>query len=119
MKPLTVEGAKDQVAKSYQYNSWIDFYDFCIRNHMTAHLNDSIDEAILFYHTSQKEKEWISVKDKLPEEKVKVLVCLTYGSGKEEIQTSYYVKRTESFDHFMNDIITHWMPLPHSPTKKD
>ena len=64
-----------------------------------------------------KAHQWISVKDELPKENIKVLVCLTYGSGKEEIKTSYYSNRTESFDYFMSEIITHWMPLINPPSK--
>ena len=92
-------------------------------NHITTQLNR--DEGISYntgFHTGfvkgyQKATKWISVKDELPKENIKVLVCLTYGSGKEEIKTSYYSNRTESFDDFMSDIITHWMPLLNPPSK--
>lgn len=115
----SIEECKDEVAERYCKIMNLDIISwkhFCFKTSREV-IFQMEDEAILLYAQSQLQQigEWISVKDKLPEEKVKVLICLTYGSGKEEIQTSYYVKRTKSFDHFMNDIITHWMPLPSPP----
>lgn len=61
--------------------------------------------------------EWISVKDRQPESNKEVLVCLLYGSGKQVIKISYWNPRVECFDDFLEDIITHWQPLPNPPIK--
>lgn len=38
----------------------------------------------------QEQTKWISVEERVPEPNVRVLVCLTYGSGKKEIQFSHW-----------------------------
>lgn len=60
---------------------------------------------------------WISVKERLPDPGIKVMVCLKYGAGNTEITMSYTTKRfPDCFDHLLNERITHWMPLPAPPT---
>ena len=61
--------------------------------------------------------EWISVKDRLPEEGENVL---TYGA-----RPSYdvvYVNRLidkKSGEWLYGEYVTHWMPLPQPPTNED
>lgn len=63
--------------------------------------------------------EWISVKDRLPEENINVLIyrrnmmnVYTYfGHGEWEDDYGYWT-RTE------DDGITHWMPLPEPPKEE-
>jgi Protein of unknown function (DUF551) len=72
---------------------------------------------------------WISVKDKLPEENQRVL---TYNSNIEEIRTAYLEKAGCKVDYSiyteddlwvsenhifkaLRGYITHWMPLPEKP----
>ena len=57
-----------------------------------------------------KVNEWISVKDRLPEEKTRVLVFVTHSSIK--IDTDRIVGRIWVR---WNGHITHWMPLPEPP----
>ena len=63
------------------------------------------------------ESNWISVKDRLPEEGENVL---TYGA-----RPSYdvvYVNRLidkKSGEWLYGEYVTHWMPLPQPPTNED
>lgn len=57
-----------------------------------------------------KVNEWISVKDRLPEEKTRVLVFVPHSSIK--IDTDRIVGRIWVR---WNGHITHWMPLPEPP----
>lgn len=55
--------------------------------------------------------EWISVKDRLPEENLCVLVYVGYGIG-----VSMSAHRTSNGKFFRyGDDVTHWMPLPEPP----
>ena len=59
-------------------------------------------------------QQWISVKDRLPEEGVTVLVC----GGRRGVYTAYmncpdYWHKLNSTNHYCNP--THWMPLPQPP----
>ena len=55
--------------------------------------------------------EWISVKDRLPDDGTKVLLYLDYGM----IEASWY--DSSYYMPFWNRV-THWMPLP-EPPKED
>lgn len=57
--------------------------------------------------------KWISVKDRLPEEKTRVLVFVPHSSIK--IDTDRIVGRiwVRWYGH-----ITHWMPLPEPPEEE-
>ena len=81
--------------------------------------------------------KWISVKDKLPETHDRVLVCRIIKVMDFEIQTHDigYLEGTGGSDRWRLDsqqysplpttptldsgIITHWMPLPKLPDKKN
>ena len=86
-----------------------------------AYQNTQTEEIAIQYAQSERERTWndawISVKERLPEPNVKVLVCLTYGSGRQEITFSHWNPRVECFDHFMENIITYWAPEPKPPLK--
>lgn len=66
--------------------------------------------AELKKHLSEK-PEWISVEDRLPEEKV---YCLTAVDGGDRAHFSIFMG--EGFSH---DDSTHWMPLPEPPKPKE
>lgn len=57
--------------------------------------------------------EWVSVKDKLPDEGLKVLV---YKKEQEEVSIGFYDPTTRATqwrcEEFMEIEVTHWMPLP-------
>lgn len=63
--------------------------------------------------------EWISIKDRLPEDNGRLqmfLVCRNQPSatsGNVLIETEYFTKRFNGADN-----ITHWMPLPEKPKNK-
>ena len=61
-----------------------------------------------------KEREWISVKDRLPKENIWVLVYSKQGS---------YMNLKVDYIHdgrwFNSLLVTHWMPLPEPPESED
>ena len=57
--------------------------------------------------------QWISVKDRLPEDQEEVLVCTCSKNGIRNIDKGYM-----AIDHFIHRgraEVTHWMPLPQPP----
>ena len=67
-------------------------------------------------------QEWISVKDRLPEEGEYVLCVLKGFNYGGKIQVCKFVpadkfKDKPYFEHFRNGFpsVTHWMPLPQPP----
>ena len=60
--------------------------------------------------------EWISLKDRLPEDQEEVLVCTRSKNGIRNIDMGYM-----AFDRFIHRgyaEVTHWMPLPHPPKEE-
>ncbi len=57
--------------------------------------------------------EWISVKDRLPEDQEEVLVCTRLKNGIRNIDKGYMA--IDRFIHRGCAEVTHWMPLPHLP----
>ena len=63
-----------------------------------------------------EQTNWISVKDRLPEEDVRVLVWLNTNRSYTKIDTD---RRFEGkWVRWVSDV-THWMPLPAPPTEKE
>ena len=67
-------------------------------------------------------QEWVSVKDRLPEEGEYVLCVLKGFNYGGKIQVCKFVpadkfKEKPYFEHFRNGFptVTHWMPLPPTP----
>lgn len=68
--------------------------------------------------------EWISVKDRLPNEYKDVL---TYNSKKDDIAIDYIIEMTDerslwgrcSIDDEIQSNITHWMSLPKPPEVRE
>ena len=58
-------------------------------------------------------QEWISVKDKLPEDQEEVLVCTCSKNGIRNIDKGYMA--IDRFIHRGCAEVTHWMPLPQPP----
>lgn len=76
-------------------------------------------EAVIAAFRQQQEQEskplngWISVKDKLPEDQVEVLVLTRSMKGMRNVDKGYW-----SIDHFIHRgraQVTHWMPMPELP----
>lgn len=61
--------------------------------------------------------EWISVKDRLPEDNGKYLVCV----DGDKINPPYVITwwfwngKFEDFQYFPSRHVTHWMPIPEPP----
>ena len=58
-------------------------------------------------------QEWISVKDRLPEDQEEVLVCTRSKNGIRNIDKGYMA--IDRFIHRGRAEVTHWMPLPQPP----
>ncbi len=63
--------------------------------------------------------EWISVKDRLPEEDSKILVFEGYGIFLASYEFNEYQKKMFFYEYSTGkmfwDHVTHWMPLPELP----
>lgn len=60
---------------------------------------------------------WISVRDRLPEDQVEVLVATRSKNGVPNIDKGYL-----AIDHFIHRgraEVTHWMPLPEPPKEEN
>ena len=85
--------------------------EFLIENGVTV--QDCLKEK---QATSDKTSEWISVKDRLPEDWCPVLVMVRetemplLGSYRENVWFHEMWNTT-----FINGAVTHWMPLPQPP----
>lgn len=64
-----------------------------------------------FKYANHFKSEWVSIEDGLPESGVKVRAIRTFVNGKMEEVHTVYIERTQCFDDFMTDIITHWQPI--------
>lgn len=59
---------------------------------------------------------WISVKDRLPEIGQRVLVFVPRDElYRVNIDKVYSVERSDPWECFLADAVTHWMPLPPPP----
>lgn len=57
--------------------------------------------------------QWISIKDRLPEDQKEVLVCTRSKTGVRNIDKGYMA--IDRFIHRGRAEVTHWMPLPEPP----
>ena len=64
---------------------------------------------------TQSQVNWISVKDRLPEEKVKVLVVLGSNIRGKRICID---QRISGNWRGLGCLVTHWMPLPEPPERE-
>ena len=73
--------------------------------------------------TAEPKQEWISVKDRLPEQLKEVLICFD-GYGKKSVSTATYRNYFYGKEWLSNmmslsvDSVTHWMPLPEPPKEE-
>ena len=63
--------------------------------------------------TEPKESEWVSVKDKFPEQYTDVIVFTKGGTIAVD-----YVDENGDF-YYYGEYVTHWMPLPQKPESED
>lgn len=65
-------------------------------------------------YRKQREGEWISVDERLPDSRKFVLVCDEYGN----VGEAYFFKNDGRFEWLDDEervFATHWMPLPEAP----
>lgn len=65
--------------------------------------------------------EWISVKDRLPEESGYYLYAARhpYCGLQNGIGVSYFMHKVKDWKKINKVYVTHWMPLPEPPTEKE
>lgn len=85
-------------------------------------LNDSmvkvrvlLEDACDTMEETEKESEWISIKDELPSPCGSVLVFCPKGA----YMNTYVASYSQKTFHTGCDVVTHWMPLPLEPPEKD
>ena len=106
-----------------QYIKLEDLHKFPIRRnhydkeHGNEHFINGIEtvfeyaENLPTYDFAQK-NEWISVKDRLPEEDIRVLVYINSDRSYTKLDTDRL--SNGKFVRWYKDV-THWMPLPEPP----
>ena len=82
------------------------------------HVIDSIPAADVVEQEQESKplNGWISVKDKLPEDQVEVLVLTRSMKGMRNVDKGYW-----SIDRFIHRgcaQVTHWMPMPELPERE-
>lgn len=60
--------------------------------------------------------KWISVKEKMPKDDVKVIVCCCTKKGIRNINMAYQANGFWHGNGSMSNV-THWQPLPELPAK--
>jgi hypothetical protein len=87
-----------------------------------AYFGNGFRAGIKFAENSK----WISVKDQLPINEGKVLLCYGepfFGESTPEIEAGYYDEESGKFLFWINNSeiqgfgVTHWQPLPALPTE--
>ena len=89
-----------------------------VKNALRAYGND-LEKVVEPYefiadfliHSGVTVQEWISVKERLPEDASTVLAIDIDGT----ISSAYYVGRWHSGGDLDEDAVTYWMPLPTAP----
>ena len=76
---------------------------------ITDSVVDCVVDALIAHGVTVQ--EWISVKDRLPEDASTVLAIDSDGT----ISSAYYVGRWHSGGDLDEDAVTYWMPLPTAP----
>ena len=98
--------------------------EICPQNHeygcdyekRTKECQTTDDALALIEHLEAKQPKWISVKERLPEDDLEVMVYTDRYGGRQEL--AYYVRRVEAWYQNCSLLIpnvTHWMPKPEPP----
>lgn len=76
------------------------------------------DDAVAEYNKLKEQTTWISVKDRLPENDVRVLVYT-------ELKNTLVARRVlpeiweDDYGYWIVEDVTHWKPLPDPPESED
>lgn len=91
--------------------------DYRYQNKDKLNYEDALWLAIAALREQREGKmEWISVRDRLPEDQVEVLVATRSKNGVRNIDKGYL-----AIDHFIHRgcaEVTHWMPMPALPKEE-
>ena len=74
-----------------------------------------VDKA--YYNKLKEQTTWISVKDRLPEMYVNVLVY-TECKNTFIVSMDYTEKWEDDYGYYLEENVTHWMPLPKPPKEE-
>ena len=83
--------------------TWVEFMDRAKRNGVSPTMQEQIDRR------ERNETGWISVKDRLPDQKVEVIVATRFN----DVFTTTFADG--HFDDCVDGYVTHWQPLPAPP----
>ena len=81
-------------------------------------------ECVVLPSEAAKMPRWISVKERLPEDHVRVLVCndegkmITAERAEDDWWHTYCAYDVDRWDALESGVITHWMPLPEPPKEE-
>jgi hypothetical protein len=81
------------------------------------YLNDLLIALLTAIDALEQDNGWISVKDRMPEDDVSILIC----SKRKTISKATYSSSMERYniadsDYWYNELdVTHWMQLPEPP----
>jgi hypothetical protein len=67
----------------------------------------------------EQDNEWISVKDRMPEEGVDVLVYGDVYSDGKGADVDFVDRESGNFFYYDEGEVTHWRPLPEPPESED
>ena len=102
-----------------------NYFDLYYADKIREHYNKAVgyslaaDEAIDFPSSDvQPVTYWISIKEQIPEEDESVLICTFTGARyvATRFDNRFFVGATASF---VEEDVTHWMPLPEPPKEGD
>ena len=95
-------------------------YDGCVKFRETLrgnsdddvdYLNDLLIALLTAIDALEQNNEWVSVKDRMPEEGVDVLVYLNRKSA----DVDFVDRESGNFFYYDEGEVTHWRPLPEPP----
>ena len=102
-----------------RFNTELEQYEGKLWNYAETHTVSTIQDMLAEQPTVNP-YEWISVEDRLPQDKINCLVhykhCYCEDDGYWAIGVSFY--DGNEFHIGLAYKVTHWMPLPAPPTEK-
>ena len=95
-------------------NLYDQYFDTLTGRQAANIIGKVIDESPTVY-------EWVSVKDRLPEENQEYIVFVTDIEGKKCVTVDHWLPLAHHwflFDDKVENEVTHWMPLPKPPKER-